>query len=50
MVSCRLIGHRPFYARRYTAALNHEDRETFGRRPLLSLLPLKLLERTRQRR
>jgi hypothetical protein len=37
-------------ARRYAAALNREDSEAFGRRPLLSMLPLKLLARSRPRR
>jgi hypothetical protein len=37
-------------ARRYATALNREDREALGRRPLLSLLPLKLLGRGRERR
>lgn len=32
-------------ASRYALALNHEDRAAFGRRPLLSMLPLKLLDR-----
>ena len=34
-------------ARRYARALDREDREAFGRRPLLSMLPLKLLQRVR---
>jgi hypothetical protein len=38
----------PAQASRYVAALKCEDRETFGRRSLLSLLPLKLLERARR--
>jgi hypothetical protein len=36
-------------ARRYAAALNREDREGFGKRPLLSMLPLKLIERAARR-
>jgi hypothetical protein len=34
-------------ARRYAAALNREGRDTFGKRPLLSLLPLRLARRGR---
>jgi hypothetical protein len=36
-------------ARRYATALNREDREALGQRPLLSLLPMKLLARGRER-
>lgn len=35
-------------AARYANALNREDRDAFGRRPLLSLLPLKLIFRGRR--
>ncbi|HLW96672.1 MAG TPA: hypothetical protein VKS25_14950 [Solirubrobacteraceae bacterium] len=34
-------------ARRYAAALNREGRDTLGKRPLLSLLPLRLARRGR---
>ncbi len=37
-------------ARRYARALDREDREDLGRRPLLSLLPLKLAHRGRDPR
>jgi hypothetical protein len=36
-------------ARRYATALNREDQAGFGRRPLLSMLPLKLIERAARR-
>jgi hypothetical protein len=35
----------PEEARRYAIAFDREDREDIGRRPLLSLLPLKLARR-----
>lgn len=38
----------PQQAARYASALDREDRDAFGRRPLLSLLPLKLLARARR--
>jgi hypothetical protein len=34
-------------ALRYAAALSREGRDTFGKRPLLSLLPLRLARRGR---
>ena len=37
----------PARATRYARAFDREDREDFGRRPLLSMLPLKLVERMR---
>jgi hypothetical protein len=36
-------------ARRYATAMDREDRAVLGRRPLLSLLPLKLLSGARRR-
>lgn len=33
-------------AERYAGAFNREDRAAFGRRPLLSMLPIRLIERT----
>jgi hypothetical protein len=35
-------------ARRYAEALDREDRDDLGRRPLLSLLPLGLARRSRR--
>jgi hypothetical protein len=46
---CGMSGQKsyatPARARRYADALNREDRDNLGRRPLLSLLPLKLMGR-----
>jgi len=37
-------------ARRYAQAFDREDRESIGRRPMLSLLPLALIGRARRGR
>jgi hypothetical protein len=37
-------------ARRYAIAFDREDRDALGRRPLLSLLPLGLARRARNKR
>jgi hypothetical protein len=39
----------PERAARYATAFDREDRSDIGRRPLLSLLPLKLARRSRGR-
>jgi hypothetical protein len=39
----------PEQASRYARAFDREDRSDVGRRPLLSLLPLKLARRSRRR-
>jgi hypothetical protein len=49
---CGACGEKAYataeQARRYACAFDRDDRDKFGRRPLLSLLPLKLLERARR--
>jgi hypothetical protein len=43
VLDCRTTGHRPRYR-----AEGREDRDQLGRRALLSLLPLKLVQRVRR--
>jgi len=47
---CGAAGAKEYAARAeaecYAGAFNREARAAFGRRPLLSMLPIKLIERT----
>ena len=49
---CGAAGEKAYaiaeQAHRYAHAFDRDDRDDLGRRPLLSLLPLKLLDRARR--
>ena len=51
---CGMTGSKCYptaeHAGRFAAALNRVDRAALGRRPLLSLMPLALLDRARRAR